>query len=320
MLYYYTFRDSYLARQDTIKQNTLWIHVEKPNSQEIDTLRKNYHLPKDYLTAVLDDEENSRGEGLNQKQMKKAALLLLQFPYEIKSPAGFQQFETYPLSLIITPENRIITVANYSLPFFQTIENHHFKPNDNVPEMNIALEILWQVVLSFNDRLKSTKERLDYLEKQIKVSTQNDQLYQIMDVQKSLVSFDEATSANLDTLEALADTELIQLKGYHAFKHHLRDVIEETKQSLTSASIQLKFATHMNDTFSSVVSNNLNNVMKILTSITLVLTIPTIIGGIYGMNVKLPLETRPYAFWLIMLVTVIISWIAVKILKKKNLL
>ncbi|KFN92009.1 magnesium transporter CorA family protein [Tetragenococcus muriaticus] len=320
MLYYYTFDENYLARQETLKQNTLWIHVEKPSTQEIDTLRKNYHLPKDYLTAVLDDEENSRSEGLNQQHMKKAALLLLQFPYEVQSPSGFQQFETYPLSLIITPENRIITIANYFLPFFQAIKNHYFKPNDNVPEMNIALEILWQVVLSFNNRLKTTKDHLDRLEKQIKVSTQNEQLYQIMDVQKSLVSFDEATSANLDTLKALSNTELIQLKGHHAFKHHLRDVIEETKQSLTSASIQLKFATHMNDTFSSVVSNNLNNVMKILTSITLVLTIPTIISGIYGMNVKLPLDTYHNTFWAIMLVTIIISWIAVKILKKKSLL
>ncbi|GBD78160.1 putative magnesium transporter CorA [Tetragenococcus halophilus subsp. halophilus] len=114
MLYYYTFHDSYLIRQDTSDKKTLWLHVEDPNSREISTLTNKYNLPKDYLSAVLDDEENSRSEGLNQQEMKKAALLLLQFPYEIKSPSGFQQFETFPLSLIITPENRIITVSNYS--------------------------------------------------------------------------------------------------------------------------------------------------------------------------------------------------------------
>lgn len=76
----------------------------------------------------------------------------------------------------------------------------------------------------------------------------------------------------------------------------------------------------MNDTFSSVVSNNLNNVMKILTSVTIVLTIPTIISGIYGMNVKLPIAKSPYAFWIIMIGTIVISWITIKILKKKNLL
>ncbi|GMA07057.1 magnesium transporter [Tetragenococcus halophilus subsp. flandriensis] len=318
MLYYYTFHDSYLVRQDTSDKKTLWLHVEDPNSREISTLTNKYNLPKDYLSAVLDDEENSRSEGLNQQEMKKAALLLLQFPYEIKSPSGFQQFETFPLSLIVTPENRIITVSNYPLPFFQTVVNHQFKPNDNVPEMNILLEILWQVVLSFNNYLKQTKDQLDNLEKQIKVSTQNEQLYQIMDIQKSLVSFDEATSANLKTLTALVNTKLFQKN--HAFKHHLHDIIVETQQSLTSANIQLKFASHMNDTFSSVVSNNLNNVMKILTSITIVLTIPTIIGGIYGMNVRLPIAKNPYAFWIIILITIIISWFTIKFLKKKNLL
>lgn len=318
MIYYYTIDNNYLAKQDTIDQETLWLHVEKPTSQEINTLIKDYKLPKDYLTAVLDDEENSRSEGLNQQTMKKAALLLLQYPYEIKSPSGFQQYETYPLSLIVTPENRVITVTNYSPSFLKTLKNHHFKPNDNVPEMNILLEVLWQVDLSFNDCLEQTKDHLDSLEKQIKVSTQNEQLYQIMDIQKSLVFFDEATSANLKTLTVLANTELFQQN--HAFKNHLHDILVETQQALTSANIHLKFATHMNDTFSSVVSNNLNNVMKILTSVTIVLTIPTIIGGIYGMNVRLPIAEWPNAFWIIMLVTVIISWFTIKILKKKNLL
>ncbi|GAA3021597.1 magnesium transporter CorA family protein [Tetragenococcus solitarius] len=315
---YYTIHNNYLIKQDQNTKNTMWLHVEDPTSQEIDTLTKTYKLPKDYLSAVLDDEENSRSEGLQQKIMKKAVLLLLQFPYEMTSPSGFQQFETYPLSLIITPENRIITVTKYPLPFFKRIKEHYFKPNDNNPEMNILLEILWQVVLSFNRCLKQTKTKLDHLENQIKVSTQNEQLYQIMDIQKSLVSFDEATSANLKTLTAFAHTELFQEN--HALKNHLHDILVETQQALTSANIHLKFATHMNDTFSSAVSNNLNNVMKILTSVTIVLTIPTIIGGIYGMNVKLPIAKNPYAFWIIMVGTVIISWVTIRILKKKNLL
>ncbi|MDN6640252.1 MAG: magnesium transporter CorA family protein, partial [Tetragenococcus sp.] len=177
MLYYYTIHNNYLAKQDTIDKKTLWVHVEKPTTQEISALVENYKLPQDYLTAVLDDEENSRSEGLNQQVMKKAVLLLLQFPYEIQSPSGFQQFETYPLSLVITPDNRIITITNYSLPFLDKIITHYFKPNDNNSEMNLLLEILWEVVLSFNIYLKHIKNHLDQLEKQIKVSTQNEQLY-----------------------------------------------------------------------------------------------------------------------------------------------
>ena len=100
----------------------------------------------------------------------------------------------------------------------------------------------------------------------------------------------------------------------------MHDILIETKQAMTSANIHLKFANQMNDTFSAVVSNNQNNIMKILTSLTIVLTIPTIVSGLYGMNVSLPIENRADAFWILLAVTLVICYLTIRYLKKKGLL
>lgn len=318
MLTYYELTNEKLRPCSKNTESALWLHVERPTNQEIELLTKRYELPKDYLTSVLDDAENSRCEGLQQKAFKKAVLLLLQFPVATTSASGYPEFVTYPLSLIVTPQKEVITVSNQPIPFMDTLLQKNFIPDDTEPSMHLFLELLWQLAISYNHDLQTIRKQLDNLEEQIQVSTENSQLFQIMDIQKSLVLFDTATRANLGTLNTLEKAPNFQIN--HAYKNHLHDILVETKQAMTSAIIHLKFATQMKDTFSAVVSNNQNNIMKILTSLTIVLTIPTIISGIYGMNVSLPLEERLDAFWIITFLTILACAIAIHYLKKKGLL
>ncbi len=133
-----------------------------------------------------------------------------------------------------------------------------------------------------------------------------------------MVYFKEATTANLTTLKTLVKNKTIQEN--HALKNHLHDVIIETEQSRTTARIQLKLVEQMNQTFSAIVSNNLNNIMKILTSLTIILTIPTIIGSLYGMNIKLPIAGRDDAFLWIILLMIFISIATAYYLKKGKFL
>jgi len=318
MLHYFKLNCDKLVSQSEQTGSTLWIHVEQPTSEEIHLLTKQYELPKDYLTSILDDAENSRAEGLQQVTFKRSVLLLLQFPLVSKSPSGYEEFFTYPLSLILTPQKQIITVSNYPLPFMNSFFQQLFTHDDTEAVMHLFLSFLWQIVISFNKDLMSIKEQLDSLEQQIRVSTENNQLFRIMDIQKSLVLFDTATTANFDTLKKLEMAPFFQKN--HAYENHLHDILIETKQAMTSANIHLKFANQMNDTFSAVVSNNQNNIMKILTSLTIVLTIPTIVSGLYGMNVSLPIENRADAFWILLAVTLVICYLTIRYLKKKGLL
>ncbi|WP_122645339.1 magnesium transporter CorA family protein [Enterococcus mediterraneensis] len=318
MKYYYTVDDQILVPHENKSADFLWLHVEKPTSQEISTLSEEYQLPIDYLSAILDDAENSRVEGLEQEKFKRPILLLLQFPYVSTSPSGYLQFETFPLSLIITADNKLISVSNRHPTFFSKVLKQPLPNNDMSNYINLIWQIVWRLVLSYNDHLRMIKDQVEKLEGQIQVSTKNKHLYQIMDIQKSLVFFEAATKANLQALNNLALSPEFQKN--HAYRNHLHDILVETEQSMISARIHLKLVNQMTDIFSAIVSNNLNNVMKILTSLTIVLTIPTIIGGFYGMNVKLPFASRDDAFFLIAIGTLVFCYIAIYYLRKKNLL
>lgn len=317
MITHYFLEDNQLTITEDIKKS-LWLHVEKPTAAEIELLSQKYELPKDYLTSILDDNENARAEGLQQEKFLIPVLLLLQFPYVSTSPSGYLQFNTYPLAMIITPQKRLITVCNYHMPFFKDILENPLPKNDMSSKLNLVLQILWHLALTYNQDLADLRRQVDKLEGQIQVSTENKHLYQLMDIQKSLVLFEAATKANFQTLTRLADTS--EFQEHHAYHIHLHDILVETKQSMTSAKINLQLVSQMNETFSAIVSNNLNIVMKILTSLTIILTIPTIVGGVYGMNVKLPFAESDNAFFLISGITIVICYLAIKYLKKRNLL
>lgn len=318
MIHFYTLTSRTPVRTTANDSSVQWLHVEKPSPEEITELQKIYDLPKDYITAVLDDAENSRHEGLQQVDFTNAFLLLLQFPHAALSSNGFMQYTTYPLAVIFTPSRQIITISNYPPVFLDSFSNWKMTKEADSPELALAFQILWELVLSFNHYLKKIKEQLLLLENQIKVSTENKQLYQMLDIQKSLVLIESATKNNYTTLQAFAKVHFLKEQSH--LTNAMQDILIEIKQAMTSATIHLKLVDQMTNTFSAIVSNNLNNVMKILTSITLVLTIPTIIGGIYGMNVALPFADSKGAFWLIAFSTILLCILAIRYLKKKNLL
>lgn len=318
MIKYFTLDNEKLRNTGKETDQTIWYCVERPNQEEIHQLTHQFEIPSDYITSILDDAENSRTEEFNQSKLTKPALLLLQYPFAKTSPSGYFQVDTYPLSIILTPKKKLITITNHEPLFLKKVFSQTFPKSDVSPNLNIFFQFIWQVTLSYNSYLATLQSQCDTLEAKLQVSTENKQLYQIMDIQKSLVYFREATSANLDALKELAQNKLFQEN--HALKNHLRDVLVETEQAMTTSRIQLKLVEQMNQTFSAIVSNNLNNIMKILTSLTIVLTIPTIIGSIYGMNIKLPIAERDDAFIWLVLLTLFICIVTTYYLKKGKFL
>ncbi|MEY8446559.1 magnesium transporter CorA family protein [Enterococcus ratti] len=318
MIKYFSVKDRKLINTQKETDDTIWYCVEQPNEKEIQKMTHQFQIPSDYITSILDDAENSRQEEFNQTTLTKPALLLLQYPFPKTSPSGYFQVDTYPFSIIVTPKKKLITITNHEPLFLKKVFGQTFAENDLPINLNIFMQLLWQITFSYNTYLKTLQSQCDVLEKQLRVSTENSQLYQIMDIQKSLVFFKEATTANLATLQTLVKNKTIQEN--HALKNHLHDVIIETEQSRTTARIQLKLVEQMNQTFSAIISNNLNNIMKILTSLTIILTIPTIIGSLYGMNIKLPIAERNDAFLWLMILMIFISIATAYYLKKGKFL
>lgn len=299
-------------------QQTVWIAVDKPTTDEIEVLTEKYKLPKDYITGVLDDNENSRLEGFYQQTLEKPVLLLLQYPVATISPSGYTQLNTFPFALILTADNKVITVVNQSADFLQQILAAPLQNNQAAVHEWFPLFLSLEISIRYNRFLKELIKQTNNLEGELKVSTENKQLYQLMDIQKSLVYFDSALHANLTVFNKLYQAQFLKKPENHLPQLH--DILVETKQAATTTAIQLQLVDKISDTFSAIVSNNLNNVMKILTSLTIVLTIPTIIGGIYGMNVKLPFANREDAFWWIFILTAGTCIFVIRRLKKRNLL
>ncbi|WP_278842429.1 magnesium transporter CorA family protein [Melissococcus plutonius] len=318
MINYLKFENGSFISEPVSTDTTKWLYVEAPTDEEIQQITNNYHLPKDYVTGILDNEEDPRFEGERQEKLRKTELMILRYPHAKKSPSGYMQLKTYPFALIITADNKLINVINSSTDFFKQIWRQPIL-NTQLPLAEaILLEIAWRISLTYNSFLKEMIKQTDKLEGELKVTTENKQLYQIMDIQKSLVYFESALSANLHVINMLYGEQLFSNPENNS--QQLHDILVEIKQGLTTTRIQLKLVDKISDTFSAIVSNNLNNVMKILTSLTIVLTIPTIIGGVFGMNAKLPFADRENTFWWIFLVTVVLCILTIRGLKKKHLL
>lgn len=184
-------------------QQTVWIAVDKPTTDEIEVLTEKYKLPKDYITGVLDDNENSRLEGFYQQTLEKPVLLLLQYPVATISPSGYTQLNTFPFALILTADNKVITVVNQSADFLQQILAAPLQNNQAAVHEWFPLFLSLEISIRYNRFLKELIKQTNNLEGELKVSTENKQLYQLMDIQKSLVYFDSALHANLTVFNKL---------------------------------------------------------------------------------------------------------------------
>ena len=314
MIQYFNFNHNNSTAVPT-EAEAAWIHLEKPTEEEITTLSKEYQIPKNYFLAILDNQEVPRYESPHQTDFEKPVLLLLQYPHSIVSPSGFKQYETYPFTIILTSD-KIFTASNFPAAFLGKFSELFFTNPDVSLNERLTLQLALHIADTFNQFVASLKVEMDDLESQLRVATENRQLYQLMDIQKSLVYFKVAIGQNISALEAFSKSKLQMIS--EESHHYLHTSLVEMKQALSSTSIQLQLVSQISDMFSAIVSNNLNIVMKVLTSLTIVITIPTIIGGLYGMNVRLPFSDADNAFWILCGLTALICIITVRILKKRK--
>ncbi|EPZ59433.1 corA-like Mg2+ transporter family protein [[Clostridium] sordellii ATCC 9714] len=157
------------------------------------------------------------------------------------------------------------------------------------------------------------------IEKEIYKSMKNKELVQLLELEKSLIYFSTSLKANELVLNKMLRTESI--KKYSEDEDLLEDVIIENKQALEMATIYGDILSRIMDAFSAIVSNNQNTVMQFLTSITLIMSIPTIVSGFFGMNVEgLPFSNHVNGFWIVILITCIMCLILTFIMSRNKLL
>ncbi|MEO6722752.1 MAG: magnesium transporter CorA family protein [Ferruginibacter sp.] len=276
-----------------------WINVLPPLKQEEFTeLSELLDIPIDFLKDSLDIDERSRYEIDDNVK-----LIVIKTPTENNSFNDSDAFYiTIPICIILT-HNQIVTVNSFENEAIKKFLNTYQNRSPDKKNM-MVLKIFEKVTNNFQDYLKEINLRRNTLEHKLYVANRNEELLQLMRIQKSLVYFLTALRSNELLMMKMVRTNFLQLNEDE--KDFLDDLIVETSQALEMANTYTNILSSTLDAFASIISNNQNEVLKRLTTLTIVLTVPILIASIYGMNVPIPYKDTPYAFWIPVIISLII--------------
>lgn len=302
-----------VIREKQTRENGCWIALTNPSEAEIQEIARDYGLDPDHVKASLDDEERARIEVEDTY-----SLILVDIP-SIAKKDGKDSFVTIPLG-ILTPGEAIITVCLEETPVLTAFMDGRVKAFFTNMKTRFILQILYRNASLFLQYLRVIDKRSGEVESELHKSTRNKELIQLLELEKSLVYFTTSLRSNEVVLEKLLKNE--KIKKYPEDTDLLEDVIIENKQAIEMANIYSGILSGTMDAFASVISNNLNIVMKFLATVTIVMSIPTMIASFYGMNVStsgMPFANSPYGFAIIIGITALLSLVAALIFSKKGL-
>jgi magnesium transporter len=302
--------DKNLFKLEKIEDDA-WISLVNPSEEEIDFVKEQLNIEMDFLRAALDEEEYSRIEVEDEH-----VLILIDMPTADKEDEHLV-YSTLPFAIILTEKN-IVTVCLKDSYIIDQFEKNSVRSFYTTKKYRFVLQLLFKISKRYLLYLKQIDKMSSDVERQLHKSMKNRELIQLLDLEKSLVYFTTALKANEIVLEKMMRLDAIKL--YEEDEDLLEDVIIENKQAIEMATIYSNILSGMMDAFASVISNNLNVVMKVLTSITIVMAIPTMIASFYGMNIAwLPIANSPNAFWVILGVSGALSLAAGLVLAFKRM-
>jgi magnesium transporter len=287
----------------------IWVNLVPPfKEEEFMELSDTLEIPIEFLRDSLDIDERPRYE-----LEDNVRFIVIKTPTENNSFNDSDAFYiTIPICIILT-HNQIVTVNSFDngaiKKFLHTFEKRH-------PDKRsmMVLKVFEKVVQTFLEYLKEINHRRNLYEQKLYDSNLNQELLNLMRIQKSLVYFVTALRSNELLMLKMERTNFLGLTEEE--REFLNDLIVDTSQALEMANVYTNILSSTMDAFASIISNNLNNVMKRLTSITIILSLPILVTSIYGMNVEIPYSHTQHAFYipviLSVLVSVIIAWYFMK--------
>lgn len=286
-----------------------WVHVVEPTAEELARL-KDIGVPADFLTHLADPDERARAEHDDNGLI----LIVLRFPYALGSEADVP-YATVPLTIIIT-ERWLVTITPKATGFLQKFATGHVRGLSTVKRTRFVLHLLWHIANAYLGHVREINAAVDALEDKLQRSLRNQEVLGLLKYQKSLVYFTTALKSNELVLERLQKGRLLHL--YEEDDELLDDVLIEVRQAQEMTSISESILSQMMDAFASIISNNLNVVMKVLTSVTIVISLPTLLASLYGMNVPLPGAGHPLAFIVVLGVGVLLAGLVALVFWRKD--
>lgn len=300
MLSIYKYRDrSGLQKTDKITLGT-WINVVAPTAEERARLIDEAYVPESFLLYGLDPDEGARFE---YDDDEASSLIVYDMP-AVALHGKNPEYETIPLAVIITRQ-AIITIHTESIPLLALFSEGKIAGFDPRRKANAAMRFLYQVSVSYLTYLRDINKERVRIEAKLQQTLKNDDLYGLMGIQRSLIYFMMSLKTNRIVLDAMGRSSALGLSEDDM--DFLDDIRIENQQATEMAQISNSIIRETADTYSSVINNNMNGVMKFLTSYSIILTIPTLVFSFYGMNVELPFAGQHLSWVITIAISVGIS-------------
>ncbi len=307
MITYWQMIPNGLLPLNSFEKNCI-VNVTDPTPSELGILKSTLKIPDDFLADILDVDERSRME-IEDDML----LMIYRIPYQNQSNG--LPFSTIPLGLVLAKENLVIICHRNNEvldDFFSrsgkgiTIEN----------KIDLILHLFLRTTMFYHRYLKQINNQTAMIEQDLEKSTRNKELHRLLKMEKCLVYFTTSLRSNEMMMIKLKNSKWI--REYEFSSDLLEEAAIENRQAIEMAKIYSDIQSGMMDAFASVISNNLNIVMKSLTIITIILMIPTLIASFYGMNVPNRLEGSRNAFWFILGGSVLLSTIGALLIRRKK--
>ena len=310
---YNTDVESNITKCTTEYKKGNWINMVSPTEEEIAEVCKNVNIEENFIRYALDNEEKAR---IDIEDEDNTVLFIIDVPVRERERDSII-YSTMPIGIIFVRDDYFITVSLNKNQIIENLENK-LKNIITYKKSRLLLQIFYSNAEMYLNLLKKINKETEIAEYILKNSMKNKELLKLLSLEKSLVYFTTSLKSNEVVMEKTMRGKIVKL--YEEDEDLLEDSIIENKQAIEMSKIYSDILTGTMDAYASIISNNLNGVMKFLTSITIILAIPTMLASYWGMNVKVPLENNPYAFYIILLVSVIIAIIVTLWLNKKNML
>ena len=264
-----------------------WVDVQRPSAEELAIVSRETGIEIDYLSYPLDPDERSRFEREDGQ-----LLIIMQTSYRLGEESDIP-FDTVPLGIMHT-DHCLVTVCAQENPVVRDIVSGLMKTVHTAKKNRLTLQLFLRNAQRFLIDVRQINKQVDRTEDRLESSTQNKELLELLRLEKSLVYFMTALKANELMMERVKRDRIFEM--YEEDADLLDDVLIENLQAIEMVGIASNILTSMSGTFASVINNNVNQVVKLLTVTTILVAIPTLITGVFGMNVPIPLQEHPYMF------------------------
>ena len=288
--------------------NGTWVKVVDPTPEEIQKL-VGWGIDTEYINYSLDLDEMPRLE-----RDDDYTFILIRIPH--RQPDSDIPYIAIPLGIMIKG-NMIVTICRYDKEMFKVLANGKYRLLKTGKRYRFALYIFLETATRYLTHLREINRMTEDIEDQLQKSTRNREVLELLKYQKSLTYFATALRSNEVMMERVQRTQMFN--QYEEDQDLLEDVLTENQQAIQMTNIATDLLAALMDAFASIISNNLNSVMKILAAITIITALPGTVGTFFGMNVPLPIsETSPFSFFSILGISIALSAIATYIFYKRD--